>query len=117
MENHDFLTAAGLLRQKPHALARLVGGSDAPLLRGMVRLYPMPRGILLAVEADGLPQGTFFRLYIEGEIPLPSLVAVRGRTLQVMLVGSCTVEDMIGREVTISHGDPQQILARGTISP
>ena len=115
MENHDFLTVANLLRQKPHAFARLVGSRDLPVLRGMVRLYPMPRGILLAVEADHLPRGAIFDLYLEGEIPLPSLVSVRGQVLQVMLVGGCTVEDLMGRAVSIQREGV--VLGKGTICP
>ena len=117
VENHDFLTVASLLQQKPHASARLMGSPDAPILRGVVRLYPMPRGILLAVEADHLPQGSLFELTIEGEGSLPSLLSVRGRTLQVMVVGACTVEDMMGREVILSVPGAQKVLARGTICP
>lgn len=117
MENHDLLTVASLLRQKPHATARLTGGPDVPILRGMVRLYPMPRGILLAVEVDHLPKGSCFAWNIEGEDSLPHLVSVRGRALQVTLVGACTVEDLMGREVTLSQLGSQGVLARGTICP
>jgi len=115
MENHDFLAVASLLRQRPHAFARLTGSRDMPILRGIVRLYPMPRGILLAVEADRLPRGAKFDLHIEGEIPLPSLVSVRGQVLQVMLVGACTVEDLMGRTVSIEREGV--VLGKGTVCP
>lgn len=117
MEHYDILTAASLLRQKPHASARLTGSPEAPVLRGVVRLYPMPRGVLMAVEANHLPPGSLFELNIEGEIPLPSLLSVRGRTLQVMVVGACTVEDLMDREVTLSSPGTERVLARGVICP
>ena len=117
MERDDFLTVASLLRQKPHAAARLTGDPDVPILRGVVRLYPMPRGVLMAVEVNHLPPGNLFELSIEGEIPLPSLLSVRGRTLQVMVVGACTVEDLMGRKVSFSACGSRRVLARGTIRP
>ena len=117
MEHYDFLTAASLLRQKPHASARLAGNPEASILRGVVRLYPMPRGVLMAVEVNHLPPGNLFELRIEGEIPLPSLLADRGRALQVMAVGACTVEDLMGREVTLTLPGTERVLARGVICP
>ena len=113
MENYDLLMVAGLLRQKPHASARLTGSQHAPI-QGIVRLYPMPRGILLAVEADRLPKG-MFQLNVEGGLHLPSLVSVRGRVLQVMVVGACTVEDLIGRRITIEREG--ETLGKGIIQP
>lgn len=117
MENHDFLAVANLLRQKPHASARFTGGPDVPILRGILRLYPMPRGVLLAAEINGLPRGELFGFRIEGEISVPPLVSVRGRALQMMVVGACTVEDLIGREVTLSSSAAERVLARGVICP
>lgn len=117
LENHDFLAVASLLRQKPHASARLTGGPGVPILRGMVRLYPMARGVLMAVEVDHLPQGTFFDLTLEGEVPLPPLLSHRGRALQVMVAGGCTVEDLMGRGVTLRGQGTSQLLAQGTICP
>lgn len=116
LEPHDFLAVAGLLRQKPHASARLTGGPTVPVLRGMVRLYPMPRGVLLAVEVSGLPRGTFFDLSLE-EIPLPPLLSHRGRSLQVMVAGGCTVEDLMGRTVAIRPLGAEEVLGKGTIGP
>ena len=115
MESCDLLTVASLLRQKPHAAARFTGSRRAPILQGIVRLYPMPRGILLAVEVDRLPEGARFDLIIEGGLPLPSMVSVRGRVLQVMVVGACTVEDLMGRRVTIEREG--EVLGKGTIQP
>ncbi|MBR2490496.1 MAG: hypothetical protein IKB65_03325 [Ruminiclostridium sp.] len=115
MENHDFLAVANLLRQKPHASARLSGTPVCPILRGVVRLYPMPRGVLLAAEVTGLPQEDFLDLELEGDIPLPPLLSHRGRSLQVMVAGGCTVEDMMGRIVTIERDGA--LLGKGTICP
>jgi len=115
MENHDFLAVASLLRQKPHALARLSGSPACPILRGVVRLYPMPRGVLLAAEAEHLPEGTLFDLILEGGDPLPALLAHRGKSLQVMVVGGCTVEDLMGR--TLSIEKEGALLGKGTIQP
>lgn len=117
MEHDDILTAASLLRQKPHASARLTGSPEASILRGVVRLYPMPRGVLMAVEVSHLPPGSLFELSIEGEIPLPSLLSVRGRILQVMVVGACTVEDLMGRKVSLAACESRRVLARGIIRP
>ena len=95
----------------------MTGDPDVPVLRGVVRLYPMPRGVLMAVEVNHLPLGNLFELNIEGEIPLPSLLSVRGRILQVMAVGACTVEDLMGREVSLSASGSRRVLARGSIRP
>ena len=114
MEHHDFLAVASLLRQKPHASARLTGGPAVPVLRGVIRLYPMPRGVLLAAEVSGLPRGTLFDCRIEG-VSLPPLLSVRGRALQVMVAGACTVEDIMGRAVTIERDGA--LLGKGTICP
>ena len=113
LEPHDFLAVASLLRQKPHGVARFTGGE----VQGILRLYPMPRGVLLAVEAAGLPQGTFFDLAVEGGLPLPPLLSYRGHTIQVMVAGCCTVEDLIGLKVTLRTADTGQTLAEGTITP
>ncbi len=115
LENHDFLTVASLLRQKPHALARLSGSPACPILRGVVRLYPMPRGVLLAAEIIGLPEGSLFALNLEQGKPLPALLAHRGKSLQVMVAGGCTVEDLMGR--TLSIEEEGTILGKGTIQP
>ena len=71
----------------------------------------------MAVEVNHLPLGNLFELNIEGEIPLPSLLSVRGRILQVMEVGACTVEDLMGRKVSLSACESRRVLARGTIRP
>jgi len=115
LENHDFLAVASLLRQKPHAVARLSGSPACPILRGVVRLYPMPRGVLLAAEVTGLPEGSLFALTLEKGKPLPDLLAHRGKSLQVMVAGGCTVEDLMGR--TLSIEKEGTILGKGIIQP
>ena len=115
LENHDFLAVASLLRQKPHAVARLSGSPACPILQGVIRLYPMPRGVLLAVEITGLPEGALFALTLERGKPLPALLAHRGKSLQVMVAGGCTVEDLMGR--TLSIEKEGIILGKGTIQP
>ena len=83
----------------------------------MVRLYPLPRGVLAAAEVSGLPSGRLFDLTLEGEEMLPPLLAHRGRSLQVMVLGGCTVEDLMGRRVTLSLGGDSHILAQGMVEP
>ena len=43
------------LRRRPDALADISGGRENPRLRGTVRFYQTPRGVLVLAEVFGLP--------------------------------------------------------------
>ena len=43
------------LRRRPDALADISGGRENPQLRGTVRFYQTPRGVLVLAEVFGLP--------------------------------------------------------------
>ena len=55
-----------IFSRRPEALARIKGNSQAPLLRGIVRFYQLPAGVLVEAEISGLPDnaGGFYGFHI-----------------------------------------------------
>ena len=47
-----------VLRQRPHAWARIHGNPHHPDLQGLARFYQTPWGVLMALEVSGLPTGS-----------------------------------------------------------
>ena len=47
---------AALLRTPPQAIATVRGSSAHPKIRGTVRFYQLPQGVLVSAEVDGLPE-------------------------------------------------------------
>ncbi len=73
LERHHYFTS--LLHSLPYAVAVLQGNSQYPSVQGLVRLYQTSPGVLIAVEAFGLPlpsepcEEMIFALHIhEGEV-------------------------------------------------
>ncbi len=122
-----------VLSRRPRAAAVIAGGGDYPELRGAARFYPVREGVVVFVEAGGLPRGhgRAFGLHIHeggdcgGEgFPnvmshydpqdrphpghagdLPPLLGCDGRALSVFLTDRFTVDEVLGRTVII-HDSP-----------
>ncbi len=47
-----------IISRRPAAVARLKGSAAAPLLRGAVRFYQLPAGVLAEAEVSGLPNNS-----------------------------------------------------------
>ncbi len=115
------------------AIAYISGGDSDPKIRGTVRFFQRPDGVLIAADISGLPDSEtgFFAFHIhEGgncrevgfpntgshynpdnrEHPnhagdLPPLLSANGRALLAVLTNRFTVNDIIGRTVVI-HSNP-----------
>ena len=46
-----------ILGRRPQAVASIVGGEDAPEIRGAVRFYQTGEGVIVWAEIGGLPRG------------------------------------------------------------
>lgn len=55
--NKSFTELSAALRQRPHAAARIFGSPACPDISGCVHFYQTKRGVLVAAEIFGLPQG------------------------------------------------------------
>lgn len=53
--NEPFLRYIPFLRQRPHAMARVLGSAAYPGISGTVSFYQTERGVLVAAEICGLP--------------------------------------------------------------
>lgn len=53
--SNRFPNMAGLLSSRPHALANMAGSAAFPEVRGQVRFYQTPLGVLVVAELSGLP--------------------------------------------------------------
>ena len=51
----SFMRFLPVLRRRPDAQADIAGGRENPRLRGSVRFYQTPQGVLVLVEVSGLP--------------------------------------------------------------
>lgn len=121
-------------RKGPDAVARIVGGEEAPQLSGCVRFYQESGCVLIVAEISGLPKTSetgFFGFHIhqgrdcsgvgfsgtEGhynplgqEHPehagdLPPLLWCKGSAYLSVKTDRFSVDEIIGRTVVI-HGDP-----------
>lgn len=118
---------------RPAAFARMWGGKEAPCVRGMVKFYQRPSGVLVVAEVSGLPgNGTGFHGFhihegadCGGEDfadsgshfnptntshpmhagDLPPLYARNGRAYLAVMTDRFCISDIIGRTVII-HSDP-----------
>ena len=117
----------------PDAVAKIHGGEQAPCLKGSVKFYQLPGGVLVEAELTGLPSqppSGFFAFHIhEGgscEGPgfsqtgnhfnpknephplhagdLPPLLENRGRAYLQVLTERFRVEEIVGRTVVIHSG-------------
>lgn len=117
----------------PDAVARLLGGTDAPELIGIVRFFQRRDGVLLEVQAEGLPESAtgFYGFHIhegtscagadfaasgghftpgKAQHPdhagdLPPLLGDGGKAYMQVLTGRFRVEEVLGKAV-ILHADP-----------
>ena len=118
----------------PDAVAHLMGGNDAPELRGVAKFYQKPNGVLISVHVRGLPDrdgSGFFAFHIHegsgcggenfsetgshynplGEPhpnhagDLPPLLSCRGEAFASFMAGRFRLKDVIGRTLVI-HGGP-----------
>lgn len=122
-----------IVSQKPMAMARLRGNKENPNLKGYVRLYQYPCGVLVEAEISGLPNrpGGFFGFHIheggacEGETfsgtgshydtscrphprhagDLPPLISYGGRAYMAVMTDRFSIRDVVGRTVVV-HGMP-----------
>ena len=120
--------------KKPDAVARIVGGGDAPQLSGCVRFYQENGCVLIEAELSGLPKGSgtgFFGFHIhqgrdcsgagfsgtEGHYnplgqghpehagDLPPLLSCHGNAYLFAKTDRFSVNEIIGRTVVV-HSDP-----------
>lgn len=123
---------------RPAAIAKLAGGQDAPMIRGSVKFYQQPGGVLVVADVSGLPgQDGFFGFHIHGgsactgigfsdtlshynstEMPhpshagdLPPLLGCNGRAFLVVLTDRFSIRDIISRTVVI-HSDPDDFTSQ-----
>lgn len=118
---------------RPSAVARVNGGKEAPMLRGWVRFYQRPGGILVEADMEGLPNSPegFYGFHIHtggscmgagfsatgshydpGKQPhprhagdLPPLMSYGGRAYLAVMTDRFSIRDIIGRTVVI-HAMP-----------
>lgn len=115
------------VRMRPMAIAKINSLGDEILLRGTVRFYQMPGGVLVEADVTGLPpEDSFFGFHIhEGNIctdsgshfnpigtyhpnhagDLPPLLGNHGRAYMSVLTDRFSIRDIIGRTVVI-HSQP-----------
>lgn len=113
---------------RPAAVARMTGGQGAPLLRGTVKFYQQPGGVLVIADVSGLPrQEGFFAFHIhEGAActgagfadtrshynptaashpnhagDLPPLLGASGRAYMAVLTDRFSIPEIVGRTVVI----------------
>lgn len=55
MYENSYMKFSSVLRQHPHAVARVAGSEDYSSIRGEVRFYQMQHGVLVVAEIMGLP--------------------------------------------------------------
>ena len=117
----------------PAAVAKLSGGKENPCIRGTVKFYQRPSGVLVVAEVSGLPGNStgFHGFHIhEGAAcggkefadsgshfnptktshpmhagDLPPLLARNGRAYLAVLTDRFSISDIIGRTVIV-HSDP-----------
>ena len=121
-------------KNKPDAVARIVGGEEVPQLSGCVRFYQENGCVLIETEISGLPKGSvtgFFGFHIhqgrgcsgegfsgtEGHYnplgkghpehagDLPPLLLCQGNAYLSVKTDRFSVNEIIGRTVVI-HSDP-----------
>lgn len=118
--------------KRPVAYAQIRGGRDMPRLKGTVKFYQMPGGIVVETGVFGLPENAsgFYGLHIhEGAVcegkdfadtgshynpekrlhpqhagDLPVLISCAGRAYSAVLTNRFSIQDIIGRTVVI-HSD------------
>lgn len=118
-------------QSRPGAVAYLRGSKDLPLLRGTVKFYQRPEGILVVAEVSGLPgKNGFYGFHIHtgsscagadfsetlghynpaGTLhpkhagDLPPLLDCNGRAFLQVLTDRFSLQDILGRTVVI-HSD------------
>ena len=120
--------------KRPDAVARIIGGAEAPQLSGCVQFYQKNGCVLIAAKISGLPKESktgFFGFHIhqggnctgmdfsgtEGHYnpsdqahpkhagDLPSLLECQGNAYLSVRTDRLSVTDIIGRTVVI-HSDP-----------
>lgn len=116
---------------RPGAIARVAGGPEAPMLRGSVKFYQQPGGVLVVADISGLPsRDGFYGFHIhEGTSctgvgfadtrshynplmaqhpdhagDLPPLLGCNGRAFLAVLTDRFSIRDIIGRTVVIHGG-------------
>ena len=116
---------------RPAAIARMTGEKEAPMLRGTVKFYQHPGGVVVEAEISGLPrQNGFYGFHIhEGTActganfadtrshynptaaahpfhagDLPPLLGCSGRAYMVVLTDRFSIREILGRTVVI-HSD------------
>lgn len=118
--------------KRPVAVAQLRGGGGMPRLRGTVKFYQMPGGIVVETGIFGLPENSsgFYGIHIhEGAFctgkgfsdtgghfdtkkrmhpnhagDLPVLISCAGRAYSAVLTNRFSIQDILGRTVVI-HSD------------
>lgn len=124
---------------RPEAIAKVLGGRNAPNLYGSVKFYQMSNGVLVAAEICGLPEsGTgIFAFHIhegencEGEgFPntgshfnpqsnmhpshagdLPPLFSCNGNAFSAVLTDRFQISQIIGRTIVI-HAMPDDFMTQ-----
>lgn len=121
-----------MIYRRPSAIARIRGGRDAPVLRGEVRFYQLPAGVLVEADVSGLPNNDsgFHGFHIHtgaacadsdfsstgghfspNDVPhprhagdLPPLLSYNGRAYLAVMTDRFSIADITGRTVVI-HSD------------
>lgn len=72
MKKSDYLNLRAVLRQKPNAFSEINGGVEYPRINGTARFYQTEKGVVVAIEASGLPtesnncKSPIFAVHIHG---------------------------------------------------
>lgn len=130
---------------KPAALAQLRGGEDTRYLRGTVKFYQLPGGVLVEAEVSGLPKRDgFFGFHIHKgdrctgrdfadtgghynptDMPhpqhagdLPPLLGGSGRAYLAVITDRFSIPEILGRTVVIhGHADDLTTQPAGSSGP
>lgn len=122
-----------IISRRPMAVARIKGGREVPLLKGEVRFYQYPGGVLVEADVSGLPDngagfygfhihtgsacagGDFSetgghydpagRLHPQHAGDLPPLLSYGSRAYLAVMTDRFSLADVIGRTVVI-HAMP-----------
>lgn len=118
-----------IISRRPIALARIKGSMQVPMLRGVVRFYQLPAGVLVEAEVSGLPDngsGFYgFHIHTGGTCAvdgfpaagghynpdnqlhprhagdLPSLLSYGGRAYMAVMTDRFSIADILGKTVII----------------
>ena len=96
-----------MINQYPVAVARLRGDREHMGLRGAVRFYQLPGGILVETDVVGLAGNGFYYIHIHGGTDragtgiLPPILSCNGKAYSVVMTDRFSIREVLGRRVEI----------------